>query len=84
MLPGYIKTNISYNALVGDGSSQNKMDPGQANGMSSEKCARLIIKAIEGNKQAVYIGGLKEKAGIYLKRFWPKAAAKAIRKLKVK
>lgn len=83
VLPGYIKTNISYNALVGDGSQQNKMDPGQEKGMSPEKCAQLIIKAIEKNKNEVYIGGLKEKMGIYLKRFWPKAAAKAIRKLTV-
>lgn len=83
VLPGYIKTNISYNALVGDGSKQNKMDPGQEKGMAPDKCARSIIKAIESNKNAAYIGGLKEKMGIYLKRFWPKAAAKAIRKLRV-
>ena len=83
VLPGYIKTDISLNALVGDGSAQQKMDRGQENGMSADKCARLIVKAIERNKNAVYIGGLKEKAGIYLKRFWPRAAAKAIRKLRV-
>lgn len=83
VLPGYIKTKISYNALVGDGSQQNKMDPGQEKGMSPDKCARLIIKAIEANKNEAYIGGLKEKMGIYLKRFWPKAAAKAVRKLRV-
>lgn len=83
VLPGYIKTNISYNALVGDGSQQNKMDSGQEKGMSPMKCAALIIRAIEKNKNEVYIGGLKEKMGIYLKRFWPKAAAKAIRKLRV-
>lgn len=82
-LPGYIKTNISYNALVGDGSQQNKMDPGQEKGMSPQKCAQQIIKAIEAQKHEVYVGGLKEKMGIYLKRFWPKAAAKAIRKLQV-
>ncbi len=83
VLPGYIKTNISYNALTGDGSQQNKMDPGQEHGMSPEKCAKLIIRAIESNKQEAYIGGMKEKMGIYLKRFWPTAAAKAIRKLRV-
>lgn len=83
ILPGYIKTNISFNALVGDGSQQNKMDPGQEKGMAPDKCAKLIIKAIESGKQEVYIGGMKEKMGIYLKRFWPKAAAKAIRKLRV-
>ncbi|GAB4237689.1 MAG: SDR family NAD(P)-dependent oxidoreductase [Ekhidna sp.] len=83
VLPGYIKTNISINALTGDGSAQNEMDQGQEKGMSPEKCARLIIKAIEKDKFEIYIGGLKEKAGIYLKRLWPKAAAMAVRKLKV-
>ncbi|NQZ78497.1 MAG: SDR family oxidoreductase [Ekhidna sp.] len=83
VLPGYIKTNISYNALIGDGSKQNRMDPGQAKGMSPEECARLIIGAIEKNKNQAYIGGAKEKLGIYLKRFWPWAAAMAIRKLRV-
>lgn len=83
ILPGYIKTNISYNALTGDGTAQNSMDKGQENGMSADKCARLIVKAIEKNKNAAYIAGIKEKAGIYLKRFWPNAAAKAVRKLRV-
>lgn len=83
ILPGFIKTDISLNALVGDGSKQEKMDNAQDKGMSPEKCARLIVKAIETNKNEAYIGGAKEKLGIYLKRFWPKAAAKAIRKLNV-
>lgn len=83
ILPGFIKTDISRNALIGDGSQQQKMDNAQDKGMSPEKCARLIIKAIESNKNEAYIGGVKEKLGIYLKRFWPKAAAKAIRKLNV-
>lgn len=83
VLPGYIKTNISYNALIGDGSQQNKMDAAQDKGMSADKCARLIVKAIESNKQQAYIAGAKEKLGIYLKRFWPKAASIAIRKLSV-
>lgn len=83
ILPGYIKTDISLNALTGDGSPQQTMDNAQANGMSADKCARLIVKAIEKNKNEVYIGGLKEKTGIYLKRFWPKIARKVIRKLSV-
>jgi len=83
IVPGYIKTNISYNALTGDGSAQDSMDKGQENGMSADKCARLIVKAIEVNKNQAYIAGLKEKVGIYLKRFWPAAAAFVVRKLRV-
>ncbi|MEP1097155.1 MAG: SDR family oxidoreductase [Cyclobacteriaceae bacterium] len=84
VIPGYIKTNISFNALLGDGVKQDKMDPAQDKGMSADKCARLIVKAIQSNKQEAYIAGAKEKLGIYLKRFWPKAASIAIRKLSVK
>lgn len=83
VLPGYIKTAISFNALTGDGTPQDRMDKAQEKGMSAEKCAKLIVKAIERNKFEVYIGGVKEKLGIYLKRFWPKAAAMAVRKLRV-
>lgn len=82
-MPGYIRTNLSYNALVGDGGAQNKMDKGQSRGMSPEKCASQIIDAIEKNKQSAYIGGVKEKLGIYLKRFWPWAASIAVRKVRV-
>lgn len=84
IIPGFIKTNISFNALLGDGQKQDKMDPAQDKGMSADKCARLIVKAIESNKQEAYIAGVKEKFGIYLKRFWPKAASVAVRKLSVK
>ena len=55
---------------MGDGSKQNTMDKAQNNGMSTERCASQIIKAIERNKNEVYIGGLKEVAGIYLKDFF--------------
>lgn len=83
ILPGYIKTNISYNAMTGEGKPQNTMDRGQANGMSASTCATRIIRAIEKNKNAAYITGLKEKIGIYLKRFWPGLAAIVVRKIRV-
>ena len=83
VLPGYIKTQISMNALVGDGSKQNTMDQAQAAGMSAEECAKRIIRAIEKNKEEVYIGGLKEVAGIYLKRFFPSIFSKIARKTAV-
>ena len=82
-LPGFIRTNISINALVGDGSKQNTMDQAQANGMSPEECAGHILLATKRNKEEVYIGGLKEKMGIYLKRFWPKGFSMMVRKMSV-
>lgn len=83
ILPGYVKTKISFNALMGDGSAQNKMDNAQDNGISAEVCAAKIIKAIEHDKEEVYIGGLKEVAGIYIKRFFPGLFSKIVRKTAV-
>jgi len=83
ILPGFVRTNISYNALTGDGTAQNKMDNAQDNGLSPEACAAQIIKAIEKDKEEVYIGGLKEVAGIYVKRFFPSLFSKIVRKTAV-
>lgn len=80
--PGFIKTNVTFNALTANGSPQNTMDEAQANGMPAENCAGEIIKAIESGKQEVYIGG-NEKYGVLLKRFLPGLFAKVIRKAKV-
>ena len=80
--PGFIKTQVSVNALVGDGSAQNTMDDAQAKGMASEVCAQKIIQAIEKEKEEVYIGG-KETYGVMLKRFAPLLFSKLMRKAKV-
>lgn len=81
--PGYIHTDISKNALMGDGSHQNKMDDAQASGIRADVCAERIIKAIIKEKEEVYIAGGKELAGIYLKRFFPLLFSKVVRKVKV-
>jgi short-subunit dehydrogenase len=69
--PGYIKTNISLNALGNNGELHGKMDENQENGLSPEYCASQISKGIKKNKSEIYIGK-KEVAGVYLKRFFPK------------
>ena len=37
--PGFIRTNISMNAVVGDGSKQGTMDEKTGAGMTAEQCA---------------------------------------------
>ncbi len=81
--PGFINTNVSKNALTGNGTALGKMDVATGKGMSAERCATLIIKAIEKQKAEVYIAGAKEKMGVYVKRFFPKLFAVLIRKLSV-
>lgn len=80
--PGFIKTNVTLNALTANGSAQGTMDDAQANGMDPAVCAKEIIKAIAAKKEEVYIGG-KEIKGVLLKRFFPRLFAKIIRKAKV-
>lgn len=80
--PGFIKTNVTFNALTGDGSRQNTMDDAQANGMPAEQCADEIIKTINAGKQEACIGG-KEKYGVLLKRFLPGLFSRVIRNAKV-
>ena len=78
--PGYIRTNISVNALNESGDKFGKMDSNQANGIPAEECARRILDAVKKDKKEIYIGGLKEVAAIYLKRFLPNVLFDQVRK----
>lgn len=80
--PGFIKTQVTLNALTADGSPQGTMDEAQANGMPAETCAAQIIKAMDAKKEEVYIGG-KEVKAILLKRLFPAYFSRIIRKAKV-
>jgi len=79
--PGKIKTNISLNAVTGDGAKFNKMDDSTEQGLSAEECAAQILKAIKTNKEEVLIGGIELRA-VWVKRFFPKLFSKIIRKQK--
>ena len=81
--PGFVQTNVSLNALTGDGSAQNKMDNATKNGLTSERFVKLLIKAVKSEKEEVYIGGFKEKLAVYVKRFFPKLLSTMIRKMAV-
>lgn len=81
--PGFIKTNVSVNAMTADGNPLNQMDDAQANGMSAEECANQIYKGLKKKKEEIYIGG-KEVMAIYLKRFVPGIFSKILLKAKVR
>lgn len=81
--PGFIRTQVSVNALTGDGSVLGEMDQAQANGMSPEDCATEIFSAISGKKEEVYIGG-KERFYVLVKRLFPLLFSKMLRKAKVR
>ncbi len=68
--PGRIKTDISKNALKGDGAAHAQMDPGQAKGVDVDECAAKIKRGIARNKSEIYIGE-GEILLIYIKRYIP-------------
>lgn len=79
--PGYVRTEISINALKGDGSRHGKMDAAQAKGISAEKCAAKTLDAIARGREEVMIGGIEVMA-VYAKRFLPSLYSKIIRRVK--
>ncbi len=82
--PGYVKTRVSYNALLGDGTPNNALDVGQANGISAEACARQIVRAIKAGKHEIYPGQFKEVGAVYLKRFLPGVLRRMLRTVNVR
>lgn len=82
--PGWIRTNITLNALTGDGSALNKMDTTTGHGMKPSAFAQKMVHAIEKKKEEVYIGGAKEKFAVLVKRFFPRLFSRIIRTAKVR
>ncbi|MFN0033974.1 MAG: SDR family oxidoreductase [Saprospiraceae bacterium] len=81
--PGFVRTNVSKNALTGDGAKLGTMDEATDKGMEPERLARKILQAIESGKEEASFGG-KEVLGVYLKRFFPLYFSKVLRKAKVR
>jgi short-subunit dehydrogenase len=81
--PGFIRTNVSINALTENATALGQMDQAQDQGMDPGLCAKKIVYAIERKKQEAYIGG-KETYGVLIKRFFPSLFDSIIRKSAVR
>jgi short-subunit dehydrogenase len=76
--PGFIRTNISLNAVVGDGSKQGSMDAKTGAGMTAMQCAERMVRAVERRKAEVLIGR-HEIIAAYLKRWAPGLLRRVVR-----
>lgn len=81
--PGFVSTDISYNALGATGSATHVYDDSNASGISPAEFAKRAVPVIQMRKFEDYIGG-KEVLGVMLKRFMPTMFAKKIAKTKVR
>lgn len=80
--PGFVKTNVTFNALLADGTLLNKMGSGQMEGMSSKTFARKLLPKLAKRKKEIYIGG-REVIGVYLKRFFPRLLDWILKRVKI-
>ena len=82
IMPGFIRTQVSVNALNVHGASYGKMDPSTAKGMEPAECAEGIWRAVEKNRDEAIVSRY-EWAVVKLKRFLPGLYRFALRWAKV-
>jgi short-subunit dehydrogenase len=70
IIPGRVRTGISFHALDAEGREHGKMDEGQAKGLTPEQAARIIIRGILRNKREILVGR-SELILLYIRRIWP-------------
>jgi short-subunit dehydrogenase len=70
VMPGFIRTNVSINALDSHGGAHGKMDPATGRGMDAVRCAERIWRAVERDRDEVIVAR-GEGAVVRLKRFFP-------------
>ena len=84
VFPGFVKTNVSFNALNGEGKPQAKQDEAIENGLEADDFAKQTVRALQQGEEYIVVGGKKEKLGVLVARISPKMLYKMIRKTKVK
>lgn len=65
--PGFVQTNVTINALTGNGTTLGHDDPATQNGLSLSPFVKKLIQAIERKDWEVSFGR-KEKLGVFIKR----------------
>lgn len=67
LCPGFVQTNVTINAMTGDGSALGHDDPATKSGLEVKYFCKKVIKSLDKKAWETYFGR-KEKLGVYLKR----------------
>ena len=70
IIPGRVRTSISFHALNGEGKEHGQLDDGLAKGISPEKAAEIIIKGILKKKHEILVGS-GEMLILHIRRYLP-------------
>ena len=69
--PGYIRTQLSMNALAGDGTPHGVMDNSTARGMSPETVAKEIVMAVACGKRELVVAKPLHRLAVYVNMLAP-------------
>nr|AQS22607.1 dehydrogenase reductase sdr family protein 7-like protein [Pseudodiaptomus poplesia] len=69
--PGYVKTNLSMNALTASGQTYSRMDDSTAKGYEVDYVAEQIVKSIVRKKKEVVLSTLLHRLAILIRTFFP-------------
>lgn len=69
--PGFIKTDVARNAVTGDGSQFSGNDDNIESGMDVDKCASVIVKAMNKGIKEIAVGEGLSLLALKIKRFFP-------------
>ncbi len=81
--PGYVRTNVTINALRGDGTANQVMAESTNEGFDPEFFARKALQAIAQRRREVVIAK-REALGVLLQRFVPSVYARIARNMKLR
>lgn len=79
IVPGFIRTDVSRNALTADGSRFGKEDDDIAGGMDVNECADVVVKALAQGKREIPVGKGREMAALWVKRAAPEVLFKMVK-----
>lgn len=69
--PGYVKTQLSVNAITGSGKAYGHMDPSIEQGYSSDYVAAKIVKALVEKRKEIVIATILPRIAIFLRKYLP-------------
>jgi len=82
IMPGYIRTQVSLNAVTASGEKLNELGKNIGNGYPADKTAQQILNAIQKGKYEKYVGRplSQEWMAIHLMRLFPTIAINVFKK----
>lgn len=84
IFPGFVNTDVSVNALVGDGTALGSMDEAQANAMSADAFAEQAIAGLLAGDDYLVVSGAKEKLATLIGRASPSLLYRVVQRSKVR